>query len=115
MIVMLVLLSIANIFITFICVPKFEQIFQDALGSRPLPGLTQWVIAGRMPLIILAVIWPIIGIATERRLKLASILWLYIPFMLSLGQIVLTIYALYLPMVSGGDIFGTSDAAASVH
>ena len=31
-------------FLLVFIVPKFEQIFNDMLGGKPLPGLTQFVI-----------------------------------------------------------------------
>lgn len=42
-IVLFIAVAIMAFLLVFI-VPKFEQIFQDMLGGRPLPGLTQFVI-----------------------------------------------------------------------
>jgi hypothetical protein len=100
MIVMLLLACAGNILVPLICIPKFELIYQDALPGRPVPELTQWIIALRIPLIILGAAWPIAGIFTFWRLKLTSVLWLYLPYLLSLGQILITLYALYEPMLS---------------
>jgi len=109
MIVMMVLIGVVNIFIPLVCLPKFEQIFQDAFGIRPIPTLTLWIIAERVPLIIAAIVWPIAGLLIVRRLKLASVLWLYFPFALSIGQCLLTLWSLFLPMLNLL-IAGTSDS-----
>jgi type IV pilus assembly protein PilC len=42
-IVLLIAIAIMLFLLAFI-VPKFEQIFKDMLGNKPLPPLTQWVI-----------------------------------------------------------------------
>ncbi len=42
-IVLFIAISIMGFLLVFI-VPKFEQIFHDMLGGKPLPALTQWVI-----------------------------------------------------------------------
>ena len=42
-IVLLIAVAIMLFLLAFI-VPKFEQIFKDMLGNKPLPPLTQWVI-----------------------------------------------------------------------
>lgn len=42
-IVLFIAIVIVGFLLTFI-VPKFEQIFKDMLGGKPLPGLTQFVI-----------------------------------------------------------------------
>ena len=42
-IVLIIALAIMMFLLAFI-VPKFEQIFKDMLGNKPLPALTQWVI-----------------------------------------------------------------------
>jgi len=99
MIVMLLLACAGNILVPLVCIPNFELIYQNDLPGRPLPGLTQWIIALRIPLMILGAAWPIAGILTVWRLKLASVLWLYLPYLLSLGQILITLYALFKPML----------------
>ena len=43
-IVLVIAIAIMGFLLVFI-VPKFEQIFKDMLGGKPLPGLTQFVIA----------------------------------------------------------------------
>src|SRR5439155_5972053 len=42
-IVLVIAIAIMGFLLVFI-VPRFEQIFHDMLGGRPLPGLTQFVI-----------------------------------------------------------------------
>jgi len=108
LIVMLVILGVVSIFISYFCIPKFEHLFyalyggqpMEMFGGKPLPELTEWIFSNRIPLIIASVIWPLLGILLVWRLKLASVLWHYLPFVLSIGQILITLYAFSLPMVS---------------
>src|SRR5687768_634527 len=43
-VIVLIIAVVIMLFLLAFIVPKFEQIFKDMLGNRPLPALTQWVI-----------------------------------------------------------------------
>ncbi|RYD74109.1 MAG: type II secretion system F family protein, partial [Verrucomicrobiaceae bacterium] len=43
-VIVLVIAMLIMLFLLAFIVPKFEQIFADMLGGKPLPALTQWVI-----------------------------------------------------------------------
>jgi hypothetical protein len=110
-IVILLGLGAINIFLPLFVVPKFEQIYQDALPEMPLPGITVFIITARFPLALVAFAWPIIGIITVWRRKRAAI-WIinlgYLYFFLLIG---ITVIALFRPMIMTGIITGgMSDA-----
>jgi type IV pilus assembly protein PilC len=44
-VIVLIIAILIMLFLLAFIVPKFEQIFQDMLNGRPLPAITQWVIA----------------------------------------------------------------------
>lgn len=44
-VIVLAIAMLIMLFLLAFIVPKFEQIFADMLGGKPLPALTQWVIA----------------------------------------------------------------------
>jgi hypothetical protein len=97
---MLLLFSCAaNILVPLILIPKFQHIYPDLLPGQPLPELTQWIISVRMPLMIAGAVWAIVGILIVWMLKSTSGPWLLIPFFLSLGQMALSLYALFQPML----------------
>ncbi len=43
-VIVLIIAMLIMLFLLAFIVPKFEQIFKDMLGGKPLPALTQWVI-----------------------------------------------------------------------
>src|SRR5580765_5942953 len=45
-VIVLIIAILIMVFLMAFIVPKFEQIFKDMLGGKPLPAITQWVIAG---------------------------------------------------------------------
>lgn len=98
-VVILLLICASYILIGLVCIPKFEQLYQDALPGYRLPGLTQWIIAGRIPIMIIGAVWPIVAILNIRRLKLTSVLLLYLLMGLSFGEILITTYALIRPLI----------------
>jgi len=114
----LIIFSTLNFVFSFFWVPKFEQIFQDALPGKPLPLLTEFVLACRIPLAIVALAWPIAGVIFVWRSSNRAILFLNLAIILTLVQIGITIFALFIPMVSGC-ITSTSDqgleSSASPH
>src|SRR5829696_591311 len=44
-VIVLLIAMLIMLFLLAFIVPKFEQIFSDMLGGKPLPALTQWVIS----------------------------------------------------------------------
>jgi len=106
----LVFLSAANIFLLLFIVPKFEQIFADALPGMPLPGVTEFIISSRIALAFIALGWPIMGIILIKLQKPHAILWMGIGATLTFVQIGITVIALFMPMIS--TITGTSDKTA---
>jgi type II secretory pathway component PulF len=108
-IVILLGLGAINVFLSLFIVPKFEQIYQDALPGMPLPELTVFIIAARLPLALVALAWPIAGIITVKRQQ-SDAFWIIklgcLYFFLLIG---ITIFALFIPM-GGGIIVGMSEA-----
>jgi type II secretory pathway component PulF len=101
-------LAAINIFLSLFIVPKFEQIYQDALPGLPLPGVTAFIIAARFPLVFVAIAWSIVGsIAIWRQPRgaiwIVNLAYLYFIFLIGV-----TVIALFLPM--NGIIVGMSDA-----
>jgi len=105
--VILFLFSAADIFLMLFIVPKFEQIFADIAPGKPLPNVTTIIFSGRIVIAIITSCWPILGTIFFKRRKPFAILWINIGIvvMLLLGGI--TVIAVFLPMVSLGDIYGT--------
>ena len=80
-------------------VPKFEQIYKDALaGSGPLPPLTQFIITARIALAIIDLGWPILGTLLIRLQKPYAILWINIGILWTFLQFVITVIALVKPL-----------------
>ena len=98
----LVVLGGINVFLPLYIVPKFEQIFRDALNpNQPLPDITNFIIGARIFLACIGLIWPIAAIiAIQRQHRAADwIIWLGYLFFTVL--IAVTIFALFIPMVGG--------------
>lgn len=99
MVLVLFLFCAPNILIPLLVIPQYDHIYRDVLPGQPLPALTQWILSIRQPLMIAGAVWPLLGLLLVWRLKLASMLWLNFPFILSFTQILLTLYALFQPML----------------
>jgi hypothetical protein len=108
--VTLFLFAVVDIFLLLLVVPKFEQIFQDALPGRPLPPVTEFILSARIALVFIALGWPIIGTLLVRLQKRYAILWINVGTVWTVLQIGITVIALYMPMALGGDIFGMPDS-----
>ncbi len=107
--VILIALSAINIFLPLFIVPKFEQIYQDAIPGMPLPGITAFIIAARVSLALLALAWPIAGIVAVWQRNRAAIWIINLGYVYFFPLIGITVIALFMPM-TGGIIVGMSDA-----
>jgi len=108
---LLVLSSLLNLGVAF-TIPKFQQIFKDALGpDHPLPILTDCVIFGGSFLPLLALLWPILGIVSTWVSKKVYVTVTVPLFLLTLivAQFVVTWISLFLPMTT--IITGMGDTA----
>jgi hypothetical protein len=98
-VVFLFSLSAGNIFLSLYIVPKFEQIFAEALPGKPLPEVTEFVITGKFLLAIFTLCWPIITGLLIRLRKPGAIWWINIGIIWNILQISITILALFIPMI----------------
>ena len=108
--ILLVLLFLAgsiNILIESFIAPRFQQIFQDTIPGQTLPGLTQFVFACQVPLIVIAAILLFLGFwAVHRKRELwAAVLVVVIVF-----QVGTTVIAFFLPMDQMDSIVGMKDS-----
>lgn len=107
--VVLVGLAAINIFLPLIVVPKFERIYQEALPGMTLPAITSFIISARIPMALIAIAWPIVGIIAFLQQRRRAAIWninlgcLY--FFLLIG---ITVLALFLP-IGGTLITGIPD------
>jgi type II secretory pathway component PulF len=117
-IVVLVGLGLINIFLSLDVVPKFQQIYQEALPGMPLPALTNFIITARYALAFVALTWPIVGIVALGRRHRAATWIINIGDLCFFLLVPVTTLALFMPM-TGGMAVGMSDApltnAASSH
>jgi len=105
--VILIGMGAINVFLPLFIVPKFEQIFQDALPGQPLPEFTRFVIAARIPLALISVVWPVAGIIAVWRRQRAAIWIVSLGLVFFFAMIQVTVVALIMPM--GGHGGGMSD------
>ena len=105
----LFVVSAANLFLLLFIVPKFKQIFADALPGKPLPNITEFILMARMGLVFVALAWPIVATFLVRLQMRHAILWIFVGTLWTVLQIGITVIALYLPMSYDG-IVGMSDA-----
>lgn len=80
---------------------KFESIFHDMLGGKPLPGLTQLIIEGRMVVLLIAGTIPAaaLGALLSRRV-VPAIYVLSATGFIAILEIVVVYLALYLPLIA---------------
>ena len=57
----LLAVSGANIFVLF-TIPKFQQIFNDMYGTKPLPPSTSVLLHWKFLFVLVAFVWPFIGV-----------------------------------------------------
>jgi hypothetical protein len=105
---LLLLASIPNFFVT-LNIPRYRQIFQDALPGKPLPLLTEILINHSTFFLLLTLAFPIAGVVIISRGKRARN-WLVAGTLLIIAvgaQLALTQFAMFAPMT---DLFtGISD------
>jgi hypothetical protein len=106
--VILLFFSAACVVLMLFIVPKFEQIYQDALPGKPLPLVTLFIILHRIAITLFDLAWPILGIYLFRVQKNYAILWINVGILFFFLQIGITVIALFMPMI--GIEVGMSDA-----
>ena len=103
--VVLFALSLANIFVLIFPVLEFAQLFHDFLGGKRLPLVTNFIIDYRWALVALDMV-PALTSLLLCRLALTGrgIMVLRLFMVAALFQIIITVVALFLPLVmpSGG-------------
>lgn len=98
--VILIGVSVFNIRAAF-AIPGFERTFQDMLGNRPLPMLTQCVLRFHLPLCVSSIAIPTGALAffflqpTEKSVAATGVLLL-----VAMVQAVLILYALFSPLAA---------------
>jgi hypothetical protein len=110
--VILVGFGAINIFLPLFIVPKFEQIYADALLGKPLPGITEFIIAARIPLALVALAWPVTGILAVWKRYRAAFWIINLGYLFFVALIGVTVIALFIPM-EPGIITGMPDATLS--
>jgi cytochrome bd-type quinol oxidase subunit 2 len=93
-------LSALYIFVLFVVVPKFQQIYNDALPGMPLPSMTKFVVYGRLWIALAVLAWLIAGAILRARQNRSSYLWANLGIFVLVAGIGLTIYVLIMPMIS---------------
>jgi hypothetical protein len=97
--VILFIFSALSIFLQVFIIPKFVQIYQDALPGVHLPPLTEFIITTRSAFAIIGLGWPILGSFLVRLQKPYAILWINIGILWIFLQMGITIIALFKPMI----------------
>ena len=94
---LIIVLCISQLFVALSVIPRFEVIYHDMYGGKPLGTLTTFVIRGRWILAALACFCLTAALILVRRPAwsglLGAVLWFII------GQLFLTVLALFLPLV----------------
>jgi type II secretory pathway component PulF len=96
--VFLVALTLGSLFLLLQVVPKFEQIYEDALPGKPLPPLTLFVLQNRIGLALLdlglLIVSAVCAVARDTSANLAT----HFALIWNLLQGVMVCVALYMPM-----------------
>jgi hypothetical protein len=95
LILLVVLLSCANVITESVVVSKFRKIFEDDLPGMKLPDLTQFILDNQPYLIIATIAWLGLGLWIIYQARAA---WLAPLFAIMTAQIAVTVYALIIPM-----------------
>lgn len=110
LVTLLILVASVPNFIAAIAIPKYQQIFADALPGKPLPALTNFLNAAQSFLLVASAGWPIATIVNScfnRHLKIWATVSILILGLVAL-QLIATVLGCMLPMQSDG-ITGMSD------
>jgi len=102
-------LAAINVFVLLFVVPKFEEIFAEALPGKPLPGVTNFVLGYRSILIFGAIALPVVAILLRKWQKPFAVVLIHLGIVWFLFELGGTIIALFMPM-AGGLITGMPDA-----
>jgi hypothetical protein len=108
---MLIFFVVANLFVLVFAVPKFEQIFQDALPGKPLPSATTFIIGYHFLLAIFAAAWLIFCAVLSWFRNHHSILFINLGMIWFFLQGSAIVIALFMPMVD--DIQGLAEPKTS--
>jgi hypothetical protein len=104
----LLVFTAANVFMLLFIVPKFGQIFADAMPGKPLPPVTELILSGRLIIMALNGALVILCAYLVQRGNRQSILLINLATIWNFIQIGATVIALFMPMV--GELTGTSVA-----
>jgi hypothetical protein len=105
----LLFFCVGGIFLALFVTPKFQQIFNDALGpDHPLPTITGLILSSRILLALIAFAWAVAAIILVRLRSAKAIYCINLGIIWILLQAAITVIALFLPMVT--NISGLSDA-----
>ncbi len=99
--VILIAISASCIFTLCFIIPKFEQIYADAMPGKPLPRLTLLLLDSRFPLMAINALWPLAGIVLLMRNHRSTMVWLNLGTLLGFIELALVTLALFLPMCDG--------------
>ena len=106
----LVFLSLENVVVLLYLVPKFEQIFRDALPGQPLPVATSIILNDRLTILLLTLTWTILCIMLTRICKPWARLCTNLGMVWNILQIAAIVSVLLMTMF--GPAGGMSDASA---
>src|SRR5580692_4918022 len=89
--VVLFVFGAGNIFLQLFIIPKFQQIYADALPGKQLPTITEFILTARMVLLFIAMGWPIAGALLVKLQKPYAILWINLGIIWTILQIGITV------------------------
>jgi hypothetical protein len=92
-----ILLILVCFWVSIWIIPRFAEIFRDMLGDRPLPILTAAVLNSRWLFVILDCTC-LLAASFIIQLRV-SIGYLYVLFCLLVAQVVITVLALFVPLI----------------
>jgi hypothetical protein len=97
--VVLIGLCALNQFLLLVVVPKFQQIFADALPGMQLSTVTEFIFTYRIALGVAILAWPVLAVLLRRRQKPYASLWINLGIIWLFLQIGITFYAIISPMI----------------
>ena len=101
--VVLTALGVVHIVVPLFVVPKFEEILSDALPGKPLPPISALFFASRVPLMLIAGVWPVAGLVAVLKRHSTAIWIVSLGLCYFVALIPLTGIAFYLPLVTTTD------------